>query len=171
MISLPRPSDNITYSIGVSNDDDVLFGDIFYLSYCGINVFLKVCRTNKKAVCVYELSKRRLKGHRETISSRASKNPLLVMENNTWTKSNFWVETGIDKNNEKFIKIQMDTNSKLFKKVVELGYVLPPVLIAYWMKEEQEKGIANFYWEDYSYIYKQENNVKQKKIEKIKNSA
>ena len=45
----------------IENEDGIEFGNIFYLSYYGINVFFYVCRTNQHSVAVFELAKKKVK--------------------------------------------------------------------------------------------------------------
>ena len=135
------------YDIG--NDDGVNFGDLYYLNYYGINVFFYVCGLDKHKVRIYELAKKKriidgVSAECLTPGLRPTHTPLVVLENNCWTKSNFWAST----NNKPQIEIPINAFDPLFKKALELGVEYPMTGFCYaiWMEEEQKNGVLNYYW-------------------------
>lgn len=157
--------------LGEDNEDGIIYGDIFYLCYYGINVFLKVCRTSPKQVAVYELAKKKLKGNKEGIILKPTKAPVLVADNNCPSKSNFWARTRTERGNI-YIDVDVPYNSLLVKRAHDMGFPLVKLCVsAIHIKEEQENGVLNYYWKDLSYQVKRKNSENQAKKQKSQNIA
>ena len=112
------------YDIG--NDDGIEFGDLYYLNYYGINVFFYVCGLDKHRVRIYELSKKKriidgVSAEFLTPTLKPTRAPLIVLENNGWTISNYWART----NNKRQIEIPINVSDPLYKKALELGVEYP----------------------------------------------
>ena len=74
------------------NDSNIFLLDIFVLNYYGILVFFQVCKTTEKSVFLVELATKRYKnGIMLTKRLRTSKNPYIILTNNTHTKSDYEV--------------------------------------------------------------------------------
>ncbi len=147
LTDLLDPSFDADYDIG--NDDGIEFGDCYYLNYYGINVLFYVCGLDKHRVRIYELAKKKriidgVSAEYLTPELKPTRSPLVVLENNCWTKSNYWART----NNKRQIEIPVKVSDPLYKKAVELGIEYPATGLCYaiWLEEEQKKGVANFYW-------------------------
>lgn len=132
----------------IDNEDGVHFGDVFYLCYYGINVFFYVCGLDRHRVRIYELAKKRGKLNGETIeyltpTLRATTSPKIVLEHNTWTKSEFWVNTSSD---GKLIIPVWD--GPLVYGAIKLGHDTPIIgdMYAIPLKKEKKEGITTFYW-------------------------
>lgn len=158
--------EEIDLEIGTENENGIIFGDCFYLNYYGINVFFYVCKTNKDSACVYELAKKRVKYEGRTVEILcnnlvATKSPLVVLENNCYTKSNFWVSTTKDK----CLIIPVEYLSPLYKKALEQGVEFPATgeFKALMLEEEKKKGFLRFYWE----VTKPIKKIKKQKNKKI----
>ena len=141
--------DELTLQIGSENLDEVLFGDLFYLNYYGVNVFFYVCRTSLYQVAIYEIKKKRIKYENQIVEIidsdlKPSHKPLVVTENNCWTKSRFWVNT----THEKKLLIPININTPVYKEAIKQGTEFPETgyFEAVWLEEEQKKGVANYYW-------------------------
>ena len=148
LMSLLEDDFDIDYDIG--NYDGVDFGDIFYLNYYGINVFFYVCGLDHHQVRIYELAKKRstINGvHAEYLTPdlKPTRSPKVVLEHNSWTKSEFWVKTDSQGN----LIIPLGSNSPLVKEAYKLGVYLPASEYAYAfsLKEQQKEGILKYYWE------------------------
>ena len=133
----------------IENVDGVEFGDIFYLNYYGINVFFYVCGTDHHRVRIFELAKKHITVNgikAEAIAPKLSPttSPKVVLSNNCWTKSNFWVDTNSD--GQIYIPVN---DGPLVYKAISLGveYPLTGEYRAYPLKKEKENGILNYYWE------------------------
>ena len=131
------------------NEDNVWFGDIFWLSYYGINVIFCVSRTTKKAVTVYELAKRQYRykeGLFDVVTGRlkAASKPLVV-ERNSATYSDLWCQTHTERD-YKYILVPVEEDSKLYIKALEKGIDEPEtgMLKAYWVGDSQQNNITNF---------------------------
>ena len=67
--------------------------DVYMLDYCGIKVFLQVCKTKAETVFLTELGTKRTKwGIMLRKGLKASKTPLVVTERNAFTKSRYEVK-------------------------------------------------------------------------------
>lgn len=131
------------------NEDNVWFGDIFWLTYYGINVIMCVSRTTKKAVTVYELETKQYKNDFEiydmvTSRFKASKKPLIIKGYNSATYSDFWCETHTERD-YKYILVPIEEDSKLYIKALEKGIDNPEIGFrkAYWVGDSQQKNIEN----------------------------
>ena len=134
------------YDLG--NVGGIEFGDIFYLNYYGINVFFYVCGLDHNRVRIYELAKKRkiINGvHAEFLTPKLSPttSPLVVLKHNSWTKSEFWVET--TKDGRLVIPVW---DGPLVYQAIKIGNEIPVIgeFYAIHLKEEQEAGILNYYW-------------------------
>ena len=136
---------------GTDNDYDIRFGDIFYLKYCGINVFFCVCKTSSAQCCIFELAKKTIKYEGKKVEVlcgeyKGSKKPLVVTEDNCYTKSRFWVYA----KNKDVIWIPITSDLPLYKKACEQAKDFIPRLgdiPAIKLEEEKKNGILNYYWE------------------------
>lgn len=74
------------------NECGILLLDIYMLDYCGIKVFFQVCKTTRKTVYLVELATKETE-HGIMLSKglKASKDPLIVLTDNTPTKSKYEV--------------------------------------------------------------------------------
>lgn len=112
--------------IDIENVDGVKFGDVFYLNYYNINVFFYVCRTGVDQVAIFELAKKKVLYNNEKVEVLApglkpARNPLVVIKNNCWTKSEFYVRTTKDKE----LIIPVAFRSPLYLAAIELGNEFP----------------------------------------------
>ena len=163
-MSLFEEDFDIDYDL--ENFDGVKFGDIYYLNYYGINVFFYVCGLDHHKVRIYELAKKRkvINGeHAEYLAPhlRATTSPKVVLQNNCWTKSEFWVETTKEGN----LVIPV-FDGPLIYTAIKLGIEFPITGYAYAtsLKKEKEIGIFKYYWEA-------PKKIKKQKINKNKISA
>ena len=142
--------------IGTENVDGILFGDVFYLNYHGINIFLYVCRTSYFQVAVYELGTKKIKYENKQVeiinNMKPARKPLIVTEDNCWTKSRFWVDT--TKDHELIIPINSDTPA--YKEAIKMGIEFPETGLfkAIWLETEQKEGLGRFYWDVAQNIFK-----------------
>lgn len=130
----------------IENVDGVKFGDIFYLNYYGINVFFYVCGTDHHRARIFELAKKRIKYEGKSVEVLTSKlapttSPKVVLEHNSWTKSNFWVDT----NKEGQIYIPVN-DGPLLHKALKLG-VEYPLTGEYRAIPLNNNNILEYYWE------------------------
>ena len=141
----------IIQECGVDNVHGVEYGDIYYLNYYGINVFFKVCKTEPKRVCVFELQKRRVhvEGQEDVkealgLNLWAAKDPLIVTKNNSEAKSKFWVNSDKDK----VIWFFIDNTYPIYELAYDLG--LNPEF-GFFGAEScasfQNNGICRYYWD------------------------
>ena len=164
--------DELILEIGSENKDGIIFGDCFYLNYYGINVFLYVCKTTSYQACVFELAKKRMRynGKMVEVLSRnlkPTKAPLLVLENNCFSKSEYWLDTTSDNSSDKCLLVPVHAYDPLYKKALDAGVEIPETGIfkAICLEKEREIGLGRFYWEVES------RKLKNKKINKIQNRA
>lgn len=132
----------------IDNEDGFQFGDIIYVNYYGINVFLAVCGVDHHRVCLYELAKKRtvVDGiHVEylTLNLSPTSSPKIVLRNNCWTKSDYWARTTKDGKVELYIN-----DGPLLRTALKLGveYPVTGYVYAEALKEEGKKGICNYCW-------------------------
>ena len=136
----------------LDNKDDIITGDVFWLNYYGINIFLGVSKTMYDQVAVFEIKKYKyweqgLDDYADVINDkfRYETNPLLVTGKNNFMKTEFWVDTDFGKvTNCAVLKIWVGDDSKLFKKAQELN---PGVDIVPGYKYAIEvKDVYSHYW-------------------------
>lgn len=137
--------DSLELQIGTENDYGIIFGDIFYLQFCHINVFFYVCKTTSKQVCIYELAKKKIKRHGRTVEVlcpglKPTQSPNIITENNCCSKSTFWV----DVKDENHIWIPITSNMPFSRKSNVLFFGEKEAIK---LTEEKEKGVLNYYWE------------------------
>lgn len=140
--------DDVDLEIGFENDYEIIFGDIFYFCYQGINVFFYVCKTTTTQVCLYELAKKKIKYEGKTVNIlcpglKPTKSPNIITHNNCCCKSQFWVNVA-DKNH---IIIPIESDMPIYHKVDFpcLGYFEATKI----PDEEKSNGVLNYYWEIY----------------------
>lgn len=140
--------DDLEFKIGPENKHGIIFGDIFYFYYQGINVFFYVVKTTSEQVCIYELAKKKIKIKGKTVNIlcpglKPTKAPNVVTERNSWRKTTFWV-TVKDKDH---ILIPITKDMPIYKKVLfpMIGH-FEAVKVP---DEEKENGVLNYYWEIY----------------------
>lgn len=128
----------------IENVDGVKFGDVFHLDYYGINVFFYVCGTDHHRVRIFELAKKRgvINGiHAEYLAPglKPTTAPKVVLSHNSWTKSEFWVET----NKEGQLCIPINDGPLLRKALkLDVEYPLTGEYRAYPVAEA-----TKYYWE------------------------
>lgn len=127
------------------NLHDIIYGDIFYFKYYGINVFLYVCDTDYDHVYVYELAKKKIKYKGETVDVlcpglKRTRSPKLV---NKDAEKYYWLESDYDG-----IWVNIQYMSPLYKEAMKKGFEYPDfgTVKAIKLEEEREKGILNYYW-------------------------
>ena len=143
--------DDLELQIGIENKYGVEFGDYFYFWYYGINVIFFVCRTTSYKACLYELAKRKIKRGNKTVEAlcdglKPTKAPVIITENNCWSKSNFWV----DIKDKEHIYIPINEQMPIYKKALKMNpdIILPlGEFTAIKLSEEKENGILNYYWD------------------------
>ena len=93
-------------------DTGILICDLYLLSYEGLKVIFQVCKTTPKTVCLIELATKKYKdGYTLTKKYRPSKQPLVVVKDNVFSRSAYEVSAmRIDKK----LPIRIDLRSKLF---------------------------------------------------------
>lgn len=130
------------------NRHDIIFGDIFYLNYYDINVFFQVCKTSYNQVAIYELEKKRIDVDKEKVCPyKRARKPLLIIKNNCYRKSTYWVDTDYDDDLNKIIYLNISMDSPLYKLAQE-KYLFPNLFVsAICLEDEQEKGLGNYYFE------------------------
>ena len=98
------------------NDFGVFLGDIYVLNYYGILVFFYVCKTTERTVFLVELETKPYKnGLILTETLKASKKPLIIVNNNTYTKTTYEVMP----TKELFLPIQITTDLPIYEKALE----------------------------------------------------
>ena len=102
------------------NQYDIMLGDLYVLNYYGVLVFFEVCKTRTKSVFLVELkSEEYLDGTMISRKIQASKDPLVITQNNTYRKSTYEVYPVEMEKGEYWLPIKVDYGSKLFKKASE----------------------------------------------------
>lgn len=140
--------DDVDLEIGFENEYGIIFGDIFYFYYQGINVFFYVCKTNSTQVCLYELAKKKIKYEGKTVNIlcpglKPTKSPNIITENNCCCKSQFWVNV----KDENHIIIPIENDMPIYHKVdyPYLGYFEATKI----PNNEKQNGVLNYYWDIY----------------------
>ena len=119
-------------------------------------MFFAVNGIDKEKVSVYELATKKIKKNGryvEIIDNRnPRKKPYFVYKSNCDAKPNYWVQTGIEldeeNKNERVIYLYIDYFSKLREDAKEYEqYPSCGVYKAIFIEEEYKKGFGNFYWE------------------------
>lgn len=135
--------------VGTDNDYGISFGDLFYLRYCGLNIVFYVCKTTSTQVCLFELAKKKIKYQGRTVEVLCrglpgTQSPLIVTEDNCYSKSHFWV----DVKDEEHIWIPINKDMPICERARKKGYI-PKVgeFEAYKMTEEKKNGVLNYYME------------------------
>lgn len=140
--------DELDYKIGPPNDCGIEFGDIFFISRPGINVFFFVCRTTYTQVCLFELANKKIKYQGKTVNIlcdglKPTQSPKIITHNNCWYKSRFWVES----QDADSIIVPIEKDMPICKKI---NYPLCGYLIASKItEEEKQNGVLNYYWDIY----------------------
>lgn len=141
------------------NEFDIMLLDTYILDYYGIKVFFQVCKTKPKSVCLVELATKKTKyGIMLTKQIKASKKPLIITENNTYTKSQYEVYPINLNGDEYWLPIPIDRNSPIYKEALQyedcpscgIAYAVPikEIINMYWdcpekkKEQEQEENIA-----------------------------
>ena len=97
------------------NDFNIFLLDIFVLNYYGILVFFQVCKTTEKSVFLVELATKKYKnGIMLTKRLTTSKNPYIILNNNTHTKSDYEVYPS-----RVGLPIEVEYNSRLYNEALE----------------------------------------------------
>ena len=160
---------NKIYKIDFENTHGYIIGDIFWLNYYDINIFLYVCKVDINKVLVYELQTKKIKNEKnkyiEIIKPglKIIKKSLLRDKNET---KKFWVET-----KEDGLQVPIRYMCPIYKEIIDRGISLYPkfgIMKAVCLIEEKKNGIGNYYWETSNKIRKR--NI-DSNIYKIKNIA
>ena len=122
--------------------------DLYLLSYSGMKVIFQVCDTTETTVTLIELATKKYKnGYTLTKRYRATKKPLVIATNNTFTRSNYRV-MAIREDKKLPIKISMQTQlfweAQKYVKYPKIGTFLAVPFLdhrdTYWKKpKEREK--------------------------------
>lgn len=133
--------------VGYENEYGILFGDIYYLWYQGINVLFYVCRHSAKRVCLYELAKKKIKYEGELVEVLCwdlppTKSPNIITQKNCCNKSQFWV----DVKDYDHIYIPIDSSMPIYHKVKRPKEGL---FEAIRVCDEERKNIFSYYWKIY----------------------
>lgn len=156
----------------IENEDKVMIGDCFCLHYYNVNVFFYVCKIiGAHHVVIYELAKKTIEYEGEVVNVmcsdyRATVAPVIVEGPNSFTKSEFCVETRL-LGNGPVLCIPVKYTSVLYEKVSK--YIEAPktgIFHAYSLKTEVQNGLRNYFWTIGKRSLK-----KNKKLKKIKNYA
>lgn len=120
------------------NDNGIFLLDVFVLNYYGILVFFQVCKTTEETVFLVELGTKRYKnGITLTKRFRAARKPLIILNNNTHTKSTYEVVPY-----KMTVPINVTYGSPLYKKALEKTEF--PITGTYYAEKVLE--YANKYW-------------------------
>ena len=93
-------------------DTGIYITDLYLLSYCGMKIIFQVCKTTPKTVFLVELATKRYKdGYTLTKTYKPSKKPLIIKENNVFTKSTYEVAAIRE---DKKLPIRIGMNSDVF---------------------------------------------------------
>lgn len=131
------------------NEQGIFLLDIYMLDYYGIKVFFQVCKTRKNSVYLVELATKRYKnGTMLTKTIKASKKPIIITSNNTYTKSTYKVYP-VKLYNEYWLPIDIKYGSSinnLAKEYVDYpsfgtAYAIPikDYLNKYWEQREKKQ--------------------------------
>ena len=135
------------------NDCGIFLLDIYLLDYYGIKVFFQVCKTTKNTVYLVELATKRTKyGIMLTKHIKASKNPLIVRSNNTYTKSEYEVKPINLSGKEYWLPIEIKYGDPIHKEAEKYDFC-PVCGYAYAVPI---KDVINKYWKAPSEIEKEE---------------
>ena len=126
------------------NESGIFLLDTYLLDYYGVKVFFQVCKTTKHSVYLVELATKKTKyGIMLTKRIKASKKPLVILKNNTYTKSEYEV-TPINLNGKEYwLPIEIHYGD-LIHQEAEKYYDFPAVGYAYAVPI---KDVINKYWE------------------------
>lgn len=103
------------------NKYGITLGDFYLLNFCGILVFFEVAKTRENSVYLVELkSEDYLDGTMISRKIQASKDPLVVLENNTYRKTTYEVYPQLNFG-QYWLPIKVDYGSKLFKAAEKQG--------------------------------------------------
>lgn len=93
-------------------DTGILITDLYILTYEGLRVIFQVCKTTPRSVFLIELATKRYKdGYTLTKKYRPSKTPLIVVENNVFSRSTYEVPAIRE---DKKLPIRITLSSKIF---------------------------------------------------------
>ena len=102
------------------NKYGIMLGDTYILNYCGVLVFFEVCKTRTNSIFLVELkSQENWDGTMISRKIQASKNPLIILENNTYRKSTYEVFPIEMVEGQYWLPIKIDYGSKIYKKAAE----------------------------------------------------
>ena len=86
--------------------------DLYLLAYSGMKVIFQVCDTTENTVTLIELATKKYKnGYTLTKHYKASKKPLIIKNNNVFTKSKYKV---VSIREDKKLPIRIDMTTKIF---------------------------------------------------------
>lgn len=98
------------------NEYGVFLGDVYCLNYHNILVFFYVSKTTEKTVYLVELGTKKYKGGVTLLKGfKAAPKPLVILENNTYTKTTYEVTPRPDLS----LPIQIKMNMPIYKKALE----------------------------------------------------
>ncbi len=128
------------------NEDGIFICDYYMLDYYGVLVIFQVCKTRKKSVYLIELATKIIDNKiMLTDQIKASKKPLVIRENNVFTKSTYEVTPIRLNGKDLWLPIKIDFGDPIFLEAKKYepypawgyAYALP-------VKREDVVGI---YWE------------------------
>ena len=133
-------------------DTGIKILDMYILSYCGMKIIFQVCDTTNKTVKLIELATKRYKdGYTLTKTYKASKKPLIIENNNVFTRSNYEVLAIRD---DKKLPIRITMSTKIFweaqkyRKYPRMGTFLAIPFLhhrnTYWKKPKEIENVDNW---------------------------
>lgn len=132
------------------NQDGIFLLDIYLLDYYGIKVFFQVCKTTKNTVYLVELATKRTKqGIMLTKRIKPTKKPLIILKDNTYTKSQYEVNPVRLIQSECWLPIQIKYGDPIFREAERImkypacGYTyavpIKDVINKYWKAPKKPK--------------------------------
>ena len=135
------------------NEYGVFIGDVYVLNYYGVLVFFRVCETRKETVFLVELGTKKYKnGIMLRKGLKASKTPLVVLKNNTYSKTNFEVKPIKLFDEQYWLPIEVKYGDPLHKEACKY-HEFPSVGFVYAVPLED---YLNKYWENDKVIIEKE---------------
>lgn len=126
------------------NEKGIIIGSFYILNYYGICVFFRVCKTTKHSVYLMELATQRYEdGIMLKDGFKGSKDPYVVLENNTWRKSQY--EVFPEKNG--CLPIPVEYGSKLYREA-ENKMVGSPLCGTVYAEPIPYDDLMSHYWLD-----------------------
>lgn len=128
----------------------VFIGDVYVLNYYNILVFFQVSKTTEETVFLFELATKKYKnGIMLAKGLKASKKPLVITSNNSWTKTTYEVTPCKDLS----LPVNIDYSTPIYSKALE--YTDYPLTGTFYI--EKITDYIDKYW------------ISTEKLDKIKN--